>query len=171
VKPHRILALAAAAVLLVAAVASAAPADANATATISTGISCTKYIFTMTGGDLEFGLWSSPVADAWVTLNPVDGSEVGYGTAGLGYAMGPAAFSVTGTPNANFAITLPASAVTITNGVDTMTVDTWTTDAVGQQTLSASGTALFQVGGTLHIPAFAPLGAYAGSFTVSVDYN
>ncbi len=163
--------LLAAALLSIPALSFAAPASANATATVEMGISITKYIFSMTGGDLEFGLWSSPSAAAWVTIDPLTGTVTGNGTNVLSYAMGPAAFQVSGTPNANYAISLPAGAVTITNGTDTMSVDSWTTDVSGQQTLSAAGTAVFYVGGTLHINPFQPLGIYAGSFTVSVDYN
>lgn len=90
-----------------------------------------------------------------------------------------AAYLVTGTMNATYALTLPTTiTVTETTGtLATMTIGTLKArfngagaDAV-VSTLSTTGTDSFTVGGTLTIAAAQDAGIYAGSFDVSVDYN
>jgi len=90
-----------------------------------------------------------------------------------------AAYNVTGTMNATYALTLPATVVvTETVGATAvMTVSDLTArfnlaaaDAV-VSTLSATGTDNFTVGGTLTVTAAQIGGIYAGTFPVTVDYN
>lgn len=89
-----------------------------------------------------------------------------------------AAYSVTGTKNVTYALTLPATiTVTETLGSETMTISALTArfsgagaDAV-TSTLSATGTDNFTVGGTLTVGLDQSTGIYAGTFNVSVDYN
>ena len=90
-----------------------------------------------------------------------------------------AAYSVTGTKNVTYALTLPASitvAETIT-GTATMTINALTArfngaagDAI-TSTLSATGTDSFTVGGTLTIAPSQEGGIYNGTFNVTIDYN
>jgi len=90
-----------------------------------------------------------------------------------------AAYNVTGTMNATYALTLPATVVvTETVGATAvMTISALTArfngaaaDAV-VSTLSATGTDNFTVGGTLTVTAAQIGGIYAGTFPVTVDYN
>jgi len=90
-----------------------------------------------------------------------------------------AAYNVTGSNNATYALTLPATVVvTETVGATaTMTISALTarfngaaTDAV-TSTLSSTGTDNFTVGGTLTVAAAQVGGIYAGTFPVTVDYN
>jgi Domain of unknown function (DUF4402) len=90
-----------------------------------------------------------------------------------------AAYSVTGTMNETYALTLP-STITITEttaGAATMTISALTARFNGaganavSSTLSALGADNFTVGGTLTVPASAVAGIYDGTFNVSVDYN
>ena len=89
-----------------------------------------------------------------------------------------AAYNVTGTNSATYALTLPATVVvTATVGTATMTISALTArfngavaDAV-VSTLSATGTDNFTVGGTLTVTAAQAGGVYAGTFPVTVDYN
>lgn len=90
-----------------------------------------------------------------------------------------AAFSVTGTMNETYALTLP-STITVTEtvgGSATMTIGTLKArfngagaDAV-TSTLSSSGTDSFTLGGTLTVGADQVTGVYAGTFNVTIDYN
>lgn len=90
-----------------------------------------------------------------------------------------AAYHVTGTMNATYALTLPATiTVTETTGtLATMSIGTLKARFNGAgadaivSTLSATGTDSFTVGGTLTIAAAQVAGIYAGAFDVSVDYN
>jgi hypothetical protein len=83
-----------------------------------------------------------------------------------------AAWSVTGVPNAPYAITLPSSPVVITSGSNSMNVDTFTrTGGSGPVFLNNSGNGSFNVGATLHVGANQPAGSYIGTYTVTVAYN
>jgi len=90
-----------------------------------------------------------------------------------------AAYSVTGSNSATYALTLPATVVvTETVGTTaTMTISALkarfngaATDAI-TSTLSLTGTDNFTVGGTLTVAAAQIGGIYAGTFPVTVDYN
>lgn len=89
-----------------------------------------------------------------------------------------AAYNVTGTKNVTYALNLPVTiTVTETTSSATMIISSLTAhfnapsaDAF-VSTLSATGTDSFTVGGTLTVPASQAGGIYAGTFSVSVDYN
>jgi len=90
-----------------------------------------------------------------------------------------AAYSVTGTMNATYALTLPATIV-VTETVGStavMTINALTARFNGAaadalvSTLSATGTDDFTVGGTLTVTEAQISGIYAGTFPVTVDYN
>jgi hypothetical protein len=90
-----------------------------------------------------------------------------------------AAYNVTGTMNATYALTLPAS-ITVTEtvaSVATMDITSLTARFNGAladdvvSTLSATGTDSFTLGGTLTVAPGQVAGIYAGTFAVSVDYN
>jgi len=90
-----------------------------------------------------------------------------------------AAYNVTGSNSATYALTLPATVV-VTEAVGataTMTISALkarfngaAADAV-TSTLSATGTDNFTVGGILTVTAAQIGGTYAGTFPVTVDYN
>lgn len=85
-----------------------------------------------------------------------------------------AAFSITGQPNYTYAITLPSTVTTISDGAThTMTVDTWTSSPTPTGTLSGSGSQTLSVGATLHVTGGQPAGTYTSGtpFTVTVNYN
>ncbi|SDX15837.1 DUF4402 domain-containing protein [Flavobacterium degerlachei] len=90
-----------------------------------------------------------------------------------------AAYTVTGTKNVTYALTLPTTIVVAETLVpaNTMTISALkarfngeSVDAV-TSTLSATGTDSFTVGGTLTVAASQNAGIYAATFKVSVDYN
>jgi hypothetical protein len=78
-------------------------------------------------------------------------------------------FTVTGAAGIGFSITLPATA-TITSGVNTMTVNAFTSTPSGTGTLVA-GTATVNVGATLNVAANQVAGSYTGTYPVTVNYN
>ena len=83
-----------------------------------------------------------------------------------------ASFNVTGTANFTYSITLPAAALTISNGTDNLTVDTWTSDPTPTGTLNGSGAQTLNVGATLNVAGGESSGSYTGGpFTVTVNYN
>jgi hypothetical protein len=86
-------------------------------------------------------------------------------------SSGPAAFDVSGLPNAIYAITLPVSVVLTGASGNNMVVDnfislpasTGLTDVGGQQNLF--------VGGTLNVDSNQAIGSYSGIMPVTVVYN
>jgi Mat/Ecp fimbriae major subunit len=166
--------LVAAGMIVLAGTAFAADAAANATATIQQAISISKTTENPSGGDLAFGTIVPDVNGGSVRIDPISlqrlddtGSLVL-----LPSTFGCATFQVLGSAGASFAISLPPSAITIQSGLgDSMTVDSWATNAPGSPSLSLQGQYQFNVGGTLHVQPNQPDGQYAGTFTVSVDYN
>ncbi len=90
-----------------------------------------------------------------------------------------AAYNVTGTMNATYALSLPAT-VTVTEtvgAVATMDITLLKARFNGAgaddvvSTMSATGTDSFTLGGTLTVAPAQVAGIYAGTFSVSVDYN
>ncbi len=145
-----------------------ASATANATATIIAPIAITN------SSALAFGnIAVSATNPGTVTVAP-DGTRTALNGATLPVVagtVGAATFTVTGEGTSSYAITLPATAVTLTGGGGgTMTVDTFTSTPSGTGTLAA-GTQTVTVGGTLHVGAAQTPGNYTGSFTVTVNYN
>jgi len=141
---------------------------ATATATIIEPITLTNVT------DMNFGNIAVSAAGT-VVLSPA-GVRTPTGGITLPTITGTvsaATFDVDGEANFTYSITLPAAAITITNGTDNLTVDTWTSNPTPTGTLDGTGYQLLQVGATLDIPlGTESAGTYTGpSFTVTVNYN
>ena len=162
--------LSAAATLMVAGSLSAAQnsanTSANATARIISPITLTKVT------DLNFGdVVPSGVAGT-VTVTPAAlRTSAGGASLGNGAAVTAASFTVGGQGSATYTITLPAAAVTLTSGANTMTVDTFTSNPSGTGALSAGGSQTLNVGANLNVGISQATGTYSGSFSVTVAYN
>jgi|GEM_PF-879671 len=150
-----------------------ATGNANATVTIlNQALSITKN-GSIDGGNLAFGrVLPSTTATGTVlvtatgTRTPTVVSVVGTGD------FGPAMFDVTGTPSAQFTVTLPLTATTVVSGSNSMTVDTWEiNDSDRIVALTGAGTASFKIGGVLHVGANQQAGVYSGGFVVTANYN
>lgn len=144
-------------------------ASATATATIVTPISITKTT------DMNFGnIAVQSAAGGTVVLSPV-GGRTATGSVTLPVNNGTvtaATFTIGGSGNYSFSITLPSSELTITSGANTMTVDEFTSNPSGVGTLVA-GALTLSVGATLHVAAAQPAGTYVSivPFDVTVNYN
>jgi hypothetical protein len=83
-----------------------------------------------------------------------------------------AGFNVTGGASQNVGVTPPPASITISNGTNTMTVDSFTSSLVGWTgNLGVGGAFSFNVGGTLHVAGTESAGLYTGNFSVSVAYQ
>ena len=143
-----------------------AQATATATATIVTPISLAKT------SDMNFGnLYSAAAGTASMSTGGVR-SVTGGVTAAPGGATTAAVFTVSGTANVTYAITLPG-ATTLTSGSNTMIVNGWVSTPTPTGTIGAGGTQTLSVGATLTVPATQPAGIYVtlAPFTVTVNYN
>jgi hypothetical protein len=124
--------------------------------------------------DLQFGKFiagtggSLTIApgDALGKVPAVTGTVVTNAT--FAAAASPASFTVTGESGAAYSITLPSSA-TLTHGADSMTVDSFLSDAGGSPVITG-GSVVVNVGAKVTVASGQNPGVYAGSFNVSVDY-
>lgn len=146
-----------------------ATATSTATAKIVTPISIVKNV------NLDFGNVAVTSIGGTVVMSPAGIRSV---TGGLTLpvitgTVTAASFAVAGEGSYTYAITLPAAATTITSGVNTMTVNTFTSSPTPTGTLSAGGSQTLTVGATLNVNASQAPGTYiSGSgFDVTVNYN
>jgi hypothetical protein len=147
---------------------NSATASANAKANIISPITIVKVV----GADLNFGDVVPGATAGTVVVDPAAARTSTGGVAlGNGAAVAAAAFTVGGGNNATYTITLPTSAVTITGPTSTMTVSNFTSNPSGTGTIGAAGTQALNVGGTLNVGVNQAVGAYTGTFSVTVAYN
>jgi hypothetical protein len=146
-----------------------ATASANATAAIVTAISITKVVDmnfgnvavqTATGGTVVLTPASTRTSTGGVTLPSTTGTVTA------------ASFNVGGEGIYTYSITLPAAATTISNGANSMSVNTFTSTPSGAGSLAA-GFQVLHVGATLNVAAAQPSGVYTSAtpFNVTVNYN
>lgn len=143
----------------------------STTAVLVTPISIAKTT------DMHFGTVAASGTAGTVVLDFASGRTT-TGGASLptgGVAATTAVFTVTGQGTSGFSIAIPAGAITLSNGVQTMTVDNFVCDAGPSSTLVA-GSRVLNVGATLNVAADQAAGTYtkAGDATglfVTVNYN
>ena len=142
-------------------------ATATGSATIITPIAIAKNV------DMNFGNVAVGATLGSVVLTPAGIRSI-IGGVTLPAANGTvtaAQFTVSGLGTSTFSISLP-STYTITSGVNTMNIDTFTSTPSGSGTLVA-GTLIVKVGATLDVAASQPAGTYTNGtgFPVTVNYN
>jgi hypothetical protein len=147
-------------------------ATASATATILTPIAISNTV------DMNFGnLAVNATPGTCVLATDNSRSVTGGVTLMAGGTVTAASFTVTGVAGVNYVITLPAAVTTVSDGTNTMTVNTWTSNPSGTGTLTG-GTSTLLVGATLNVGGSQPAGVYntanaggSGEFTVTVNYQ
>lgn len=156
------------AALSAASFASAASAATSATANASAEVLTTLTLASTSAlnfGQIAANTGGSVTVNADATISST-GSLISTGT------RTPAAFTVTGTPNANVVLTLPTSAtLTRSGGTETMAIGGFNSNPGGAFQLGSTGSANFAVGGTLTVASNQLAGAYNGTFSVSVEYQ
>ncbi|MDR3705759.1 MAG: DUF4402 domain-containing protein [Paludibacteraceae bacterium] len=128
---------------------------------------------------LHFGTMSVQASTAGTCVLKTDGTRSQTGGVNLSTAVPTAttaAYNVTGAVSTTYIITLPPT-ISVSDGSNTMTISSLVARAASAMadgttgTLSATGTDAFTVGGTLTVPAGQAIGAYTGTFNVTVAYN
>ncbi len=120
------------------------------------------------GRQLNFGRVCMPQSGTGYVTIATDGTR-SVNNIPCAFAAGAAdAFSVTGTANSIYNVTLPSS-ININNGANILTVDSFT-PSCSRCSLDATGNGSFTVGGRVTIPAGVATGTYSGAYTVSVIY-
>ena len=146
-------------------------AYATTTAVLVTPISIAKTT------DMHFGTVAASSTAGTVVLDYANG-RTKTGGASLptgGVAVTTAVFTVTGQGSSGFSVAIPTLPVTLSNGVQTMTVTNFLCDAGAATTLSG-GTKVLNVGATLNVGADQAAGTYthaadATGLFVTVNYN
>jgi len=84
-----------------------------------------------------------------------------------------AQFTISGTPNAVFTISLPVDGMVLLTdgGPNTMALNGFVSSPSGTGTLSGGGTQLISVGATLTVGNLQAPGSYTGAFSVTVNYQ
>lgn len=157
---------------VVAAIAFTQAANAQSASTsFNVGARIVTPISIVKNTDMNFGDVVPSASAGTVVLTPAGVRSV-TGGANLGNPGGTAAaaFTVSGQASSTYAITLPGTA-NITQGVNTMSVSTFTSSLGATGTLSAGGSQALTLGATLNVGATQAIGTYSGSFSVSVNYN
>jgi hypothetical protein len=144
-------------------------ATATATATIVTPISITKTV------DMNFGNVAVQTATGGTVIMDPAGVRTATGGVTLPAVTGTvaaASFTVNGQGSYTYSILLPSTAVTLTNGANSMTASTFTSNPSGTGALTA-GTQTLSVGATLNVAAAQAAGVYVSGvpFNVTVNYN
>ena len=149
-----------------------ATATATATATIVTPISIANNV-DMNFGNIavQAGTGGTVALSAAASASRVAGGAGGVTLPVVTGTVTSAKFTVSGTANYTYNITLPGSAVVLSNGANSMNATSFINSAAG--TLSGTGTEVFYVGATLTVAAAQASGVYttATPFNVTVNYN
>lgn len=147
---------------LVSGAANAATADGTARATILQQVTVTNT------SDLQFGTVAIGTGGGAVTV-ATGGARTCAATLVCSGATTSAGFSVSGATGMNVGISVPGSVTLTETGGATMSA----TLASSATSLTLLGTAAdaFRVGGTLNVGGTQAAGAYAGTFTVTVNYQ
>ena len=148
-----------------------ASATANASAYVITPISITKTL------DMNFGNLAVSASTGGTVVLSTAGARTATGGVTLPSTTGTvtaATFTVTGEGSYTYDITLPSSAVTLTDGAGhSMTVNAFTSDPTALAGALTAGSQTLYVGATLNVAAGQASGNYttATPFTVTVNYN
>ncbi len=147
---------------LVSGAANAATADGTARATILQQVTVTNT------SDLQFGTVAIGTGGGAVTV-ATGGGRTCATTLVCSGATTSAGFSVSGATGMNVGISVPGSVTLTETGGATMSAAL----ASSATSLTLLGTAAdaFRVGGTLNVGGTQAAGAYAGTFTVTVNYQ
>lgn len=165
---NRIIAIAVIALGISASASAQSTATASTTATLITPISIVKNT------DLNFGTVAASATAGTVALDYANGRTAGGGVSlpAGSTAQTTAVFTVTGEGTNSFSIAVPTSAITLSSGTASLTVDNFAADLGASSTLTA-GSATIKVKATLNVPANAVAGTYtnASGLFVTVNYN
>lgn len=138
--------------------------------TSSASVTITSPITVSETAALSFGSISSGTTAGTVVVSPAGAPTFTGGVSDFGGGATNAAFSVTGTGNASYTVSVDPSA-TLSNGIDNMTVNTFTSDLTGFVGALSAGTSAFNLGATLNVAANQADGAYSGTYNVTVNYQ
>lgn len=145
---------------------------AQATATFNASATIIQPIGITTTSDLNFANLDARNGGA-VTITP-DNSRISLGDVNLaeGGNVSAATFKITGQKGFTYAISIPKEDYVLTSGSESMIINNFTTDAIGNNTI-AEGSQTIHIGATLNVHPNQTPGNYVSpsGFNVTVNYN
>lgn len=141
-------------------------ATANASAEIISAITISKTT------DMDFGMVANNATTGGTVIldNAATTGRTGSADIITASAFQNAVFTINAENLYTYSISLPTSDITLTSGVNTMTVNGFTDNLDGSATGTGADQTLY-VGATLNVGANQVVGDYTGTFDVSVNYN
>jgi hypothetical protein len=121
--------------------------------------------------DLAFGNILAGATAGTVVLAPEGTRTAGGGATALAGSFSAAAFIVSGSPSALYAIVLPAGPVPLNSGGSSVDAVAFTSTPALKGALDPLGQQSLSVGATLNVGANQPPGTYTGTFQVTVLYQ
>ena len=119
---------------------------------------------------LSFGSFVANTGGS-ITVSPASGRSKTGSLFLMPQSSGTAAqFTVSGTAEAIYTITLPADGA-LSSGGRSMAINGFTSSPGGTITMPLNGTQLLNVGATLTVGNAQAAGSYTGSFSVTLNYN
>ncbi|MBT6095479.1 MAG: DUF4402 domain-containing protein [Rhodospirillaceae bacterium] len=140
----------------------------SATATVSGSVAAPISISATTA--LSFGTITPYSTSGTITVSTAGSTTAINVTEMAGGSASEGVFTITGNGGAAFSITLPSTS-TLSNGVNSMTVNSFQHDAGASPTISGGGSRDVSIGATLNVGADQANGNYSGVYTVFGNYN
>ena len=146
--------------------AQGASATASASGNIISPITISKSI------DLSFGDLAVNALPGTIVLTPAGGRTASGGVSlpAITGSVTAAEFTVSGTSGYLYTFSVPVIPTTVSNGIDNMTINNFTSNSTGTLT---GGTETVNVGATLNVGGSISTGLYTSTtpFQVTVNYN
>jgi hypothetical protein len=122
---------------------------------------------------LDFGVIARGTAASTVVVGAVASPSINVASGDAvvltSAAQTAAKFTVGGESGKTYAITIPSTTQTITDGTNTLNITAFTCSNGATGTIGTND--VFYVGGTLTVPQTAVAASYTGTFSVTVAYN
>ena len=122
---------------------------------------------------LDFGVIARGAASSTIVVGSVASPSINVASGDAvvltSAAQTAAKFTVGGESGKTYAITIPSSAQTITDGTNNLSITAFTCSNGSVGTIGTND--VFYVGGTLTVPSSAVAASYTGTFSVTVAYN
>jgi hypothetical protein len=147
--------------------------NADATATIGSSLSVSVDTHAAGSGKLVFGyIIPDGTNDGSVTVGPTAaGNDASNVTLTTGITRSPAAFSLSGSDNSAYTVTLPEdNTISLAGPGPSMAVNGFTSSLTSNKGTLASGAGAFTVGATLSVKKNQVAGVYTSTFPVTVAY-